>query len=193
MEIVVISCKQFVTVEAIKSSLVSFLESTVGIDSDNWYITRVSPLGKKFYLKFIFLPLGNARIAEKVFANLRTPEGEWREFLAPLVDGSRQKIRLDRHENPKERAMRAMGAMAKRAVLAAKPDLEDVHHRRDRRLDTVILYASSGRGIPLCSMVPERSDIEANYFKWNYEGLEELQLSRDDLINRIQGGQQPRC
>jgi len=185
VEVVVVSCKQFVTIEAVKGAIAKFMGETVGIDEDMWELVRAVPAGKRFLIKFNNLPLGNARLAEKVFTSLRDSNGVWREFFVSSADNAQHQIRLDRHENPKERTQRIMGAMVKRAILTAHPTVANVHSRKDRKLDTVLVYAGPGKGTPICSMVPESSDIEQKFFHWNYEGIEDLELNKEAIVTAI--------
>ncbi len=86
--------------------------------------------------------------------------------------------------------MRIMGAIGKRAILEVKEGLENVHTRKDRKLDAIILYAGPGKGIPLCSMVPKSAEIDIMGFHWNYEGLDALDLVHADIVRAIQDGGQ---
>jgi len=183
---VVASREQFVTIEVVKGAIANFIVETVGIDEDMWVLACSVPAGKRFSIKFNNLPLGDARLAEKVFASLRDPTGEWRELFVSSADDARHQIRLDRHENPKERTQCIVGAMVKRATLSAHPTVEDVHSRKGSKLDTVLVYAGPGKGTPIRSMVPELTDIEQKFFHWNYEWIEDLGLNKEAIVTAIE-------
>ena len=175
----------FLTVDAVSTALAKFLSEVVGIDEDTWSIVWASPPGKRFLIKFSLLPIQNARLAAKVFENMRDANQEWRVFNAIATDGSTQRLRLDKDENPRERAERTMGNMCKRAITAVYPNAKNVHTRRDRGLATTLVYAGEGKAIPLCSMQPSSLDIVPDFFHWNYDGLAELAYSREALLEAI--------
>ena len=119
LEIVRASARQFVTVDAVRTSLTPWMHTTVDLDPESWKVVAGTPVGKGFAIKFLLSPIQNARAVNAAMGKLKDDEGEYRVFNAKAADGSEVKLRLDRDENNRARTMRRM-AMSMVTALKAQ-------------------------------------------------------------------------
>ena len=155
------------------------------MESEQWSIGRANPPGKRFILKFHFLPLQNARIADAAASSLKKDDGTWRQFHAVAADESKVPLSIFRDESTKERTQRIMGTVAKKAFVACYPDIANVFTFKSRTLDTTVLKAGKDKAEALCIMQPTGATIEREAFQWNHELLESLQIDKNSLLDKI--------
>jgi len=181
MEKVRVSATKFVTVQSVEAALGHFLGEVVGLKVGDWRLVVDGNNGRNFALRFAFLPLQNARTVNQIMGKLKKESGEYWKFQATAPNESLVDVRLDRDENSKTRTQRSMAAVIKKAIAEIAPETENVHQRRNQRLDRVTVYSNK---VPICTCLPLDADVKREYFQWNYEALPELGLaeSKDQIL-----------
>ena len=179
LEVIRITSKKPLATEAVKTALAPWLSEVVGLDSDSWKIVVANQSGKGFLLKFCFLPLQNSRTVNKAMECIKKEDGTFREFTTVAADSSVNRIRLDRDENPKSRAQRRMAAVFKGVVADTYPDLENVHFRRNQKLERTTVFVGA---TPLCTFAPTSHRIDPSFFLWNYDAVTEYKIDKAAVI-----------
>ena len=179
-EVIRISSKKVLTINAVGIALAPWLKDSVGIDADAWKIVSSSSSGKHFVLKFNLLPIQNARLVHKAMGTIKNEDGSFRTFEAIAADHSTNKLLVARDENPKARTQRRMAACLKKTTMEKYPNLENVHYRRNPKLEKTTMYIGD---TPLCTMAPNADTIVADFFLWDYEAISKFQLDKNIIID----------
>jgi len=185
LEVLFVTAKKFLTVDAVSATLTPWLTSDLSIEAEKWSIGRANPPGKRFILKFNLLPLQNARLVQTVASSLKLENGTYRQFAAKAVDETMVSLAIHRDESPKERTQRIMGTVAKKALAALHPGITNCYTFKSKKLDTTVLKAGDDPAELLCIMQPTTVKIERNGFHWNYEALDTLPINKNALLDTI--------
>ena len=74
-----------------------------------------------------------------------------------------------------------MAAVLRKAVEEKYPELENVHQRRNHKMDRITVHVGQ---LPLSTMVPTSEEVQASFFEWNYEALEELKVEKEAVLEK---------
>ena len=179
-EFIRISSRKVVSVEAVSGALAPWLADTCHFRGDEWKLIVGQVPGKQFVLKFLQVPLSNARMVSTAMSSLKDEEGVYRIFEATAADGSKNQLRIDRDENERSRTQRRMGAVLLKAIEKVGPKPVDLRIRRDHRKGMLSIF---GGGDGICTMVPTSTQVTRDYFKWNNPALMELGLDKSALLD----------
>ena len=113
---------------------------------------------------------------------IKKEDGTYHEFMAVAADASANRIRLDRDENPKARTQRRMAAVFKGVVANKYPNIENVHFRRNQKLERTTVHVGGGAGTPLCTFVPTSDRIEPAFFLWNYAAVTQYEIDKEAIV-----------
>ena len=181
LEVIRVSTRQFVTLDAVRTAITPWMGDTVAIDPESWKLVAGTPVGKGFVIKFLLSPIQNARAVNAAMGKLKNDEGEYLEFHARAADSSEVKLRLDRDENHRARTMRRMAMSMVTALKSQREDIPNIHFRRNQRKGMVSVF---GDRTPIATMDPETPTIVEDSFKWNYLALANLEIDRPALVEK---------
>ena len=176
-----LSTQKVVSLAEVSKAFGPWLTDVCEFRPDEWKIVAGTPKGKGFNLKFLQVPLTNARMVGTCMSNLKDDEGEFRTFEAKVADGSTTSIRINRDENERGRTQRRMAAVALKAIKDLYPLAANVHIRRDNKKGKVSVFVGS-EGI--CTMDPTSGEVGRGFFLWNNPRLAEEGFDKEAILDK---------